>query len=265
MRPEFSEFSYGYALTEALVNGQQHLVRPIFPTQRQEWYDGYDVQLDRSGYPIFLQFKLCHGMERRTARELAHFRLPLALPFLRMPLMPARQSPQHRRLLALEDRGEAVFYAAPRFFRDDDFATFYGHRAILSRSAFIRPSTIGPLPDVYDHHVAFDRNARCGWLLSEPKRLDQILDGDGFHEEIHVRSHDERQLLDRMHAALVHVTDTVIEESNKTGRPLAARGILRRLCLDIRRVYPDFPEADDILDTSAHSGEQGPTVLYTAP
>ena len=47
MRSEFSEFSYGYALTEALVDGKQHLVRPTFPTQRQERRVGYDVRLDR--------------------------------------------------------------------------------------------------------------------------------------------------------------------------------------------------------------------------
>ena len=250
MRSEFSEFSYGYALTEALVDGKQHLVWPTFPTQRQERRVGYDVRLERSGYPIFLQFKLCHGMKLRTVREHAHFRLPLVLPFLRMPLMPHNRSPQHARLLALEDRGEAVFYAAPRFFHDDDFAAYYGHRAILSRSAFIRPSAIGPLSDHQDHHVAFDCDAGYGWLLSEPRRLEPILNGDEFQEEMHVQLHDERPLSDRIHAALVHVTDTVIDEISKHGRPFAARGILRRLCLAIRRVYPDFPEADTILDAS---------------
>ena len=95
LRPEFSEFSYEYALTEALVDGQQHLVRPTFPTQREERRAGYDVRLDRPGYPIFLQFKLCHGMKRRTAREHAYSQLPLALPFLRMPLMPDRLRARH--------------------------------------------------------------------------------------------------------------------------------------------------------------------------
>ena len=144
MRPEFSEFSFGYALTEALVNGQQHIVRPTFPTQRQERRLGYDLRLDRPGKPIFLQFKLCHGMTRRSARECAYHDLPLDFPFLRMPLMPSRLSPQHGRLLKLDSRGEAVFYAAPRFFRDNDFATYYGNRDILSHSAFIRPRAIGP-------------------------------------------------------------------------------------------------------------------------
>ena len=261
MRPEFSEFSYGYALTEALVNGQQHLARPVFPTQRQEWYDGYDMRLDRFGYPIFLQFKLCHGMTRGTAQEIARFQLPLDLPYLRMPLMPGRKSPQHVRLMALEGQDESVFYAAPRFFRDHDFAAAYGRRAILSHSAFIRPSTIGPLSGVYDHHVAFDCNARHGWLLSEPKPLAPILDGDGFQEEAHLRLRDERPLSDAIHAALLHVTDTIIGDSDKPIRPLAVRGILLRLCLVIRRVYPDFPEADAILDTSARAGEQGSTVF----
>ena len=41
MRPDFSEFSYGFALTEALVDGRQHLVRPTLPTKRREWRDGH--------------------------------------------------------------------------------------------------------------------------------------------------------------------------------------------------------------------------------
>ena len=260
MRPEFSEFSYGYALTEALVNGQQHLIRPVFPTQRQEWYGGYDMRLNRFGYPIFLQFKLCHGMTRGTAREIACFRLPLDLPYLRMPLMPGSKSPQHARLMALEGQGESVFYAAPRFFRDDDFAVAYGARSILSHSAFIRPSDIGTL-DAKDHDVAFNRNASHGWVLSEPKPLAPILDGEGFQEEAHFRLRDERPLSDTIRAALLHVTDTIIGDSNRPSRPLVVRGNLRRLCLVIRAVYPDFPEADAILDASARPSEQVSTAF----
>ena len=252
MRPNFSEFSYGYALTDALVNSRQHLIRPIFPTQRQESYLGYDVQLKGPGHPIFLQFKLCHGMLRGTARELnAPFRLPLALPFLRMPLMATRKSKQHVRLVDLEGRGEVVYYAAPRFFRDDDLAAAFRNGDVLSRSAFIRPSAIGRLPDTNDHCVVFEPDAMSGWRLSEPTPIDQILDGARFQEEVGVRLHDldERSLSEGLRAALVNVTDTVIEGSGKLGTPVAIRDILRGLCFTIHRVYPDFPDSDAILDT----------------
>lgn len=260
MRPEFSEFSFGYALTEALVDGQQHIFRPTFPTQRQERRGGYDLRLDRPGMPIFLQFKLCHGMTRRSAREYVYHGLPLAIPFLRMSLMPSRLSPQHGLLLELESRGEVVLYAAPRFFRDDDFAAYYGNRVILSHSAFIQPSAIGALPDDADHHVSFDPDARHGWFLSEPTPLEPILDGEGFGEDMRIRLRDEGRLSDQVKAALLHLTSAIIDDVIKRRSPFTARGILRRLCIDIRQVHRDFPTSDAILTNSIRTGQQVTTI-----
>ena len=251
MRPDFSEFSYGFALTEALVGGRQHLVRPTFPTQRQERREGYDVRLDYPGYPLLLQFKLCHGMKRRSAREYKDFGLPLAVPFLRMPLMPDRLSPQHAVLLEQEHCGHAVFYAAPRFFRDHEFATHYRNQAIPSNSAFISPRAIGTLPSHLDHHVAFDRRAHHGWLLSEPTPIRPILDGDGLRENMHARLRDERPMSARVHRAIVDVTDAVIKANREYRDVFAALQIIRQLCLDVRRLYPVFPDPNDILNTLA--------------
>ena len=41
MRPDFTQFPYGFAHTEALVDGRQHLVWPTFPTQPEERRAGY--------------------------------------------------------------------------------------------------------------------------------------------------------------------------------------------------------------------------------
>ena len=62
MRPGFSEFSYVYALTEALVDDQRYLIQPTFPTQREEAKVGYNLELRFPGFSLFLQFKL---MQRR--------------------------------------------------------------------------------------------------------------------------------------------------------------------------------------------------------
>jgi hypothetical protein len=110
-----SEFSYGYALTEQLTrSGSETLIAaPIFPSLFAEGQPdaGYDVQIPFPVAPLFLQFKLSHRMQRRSAAEYGLFNGP----YYRMHIRPSRFSSQHAALLKLEQRGENVFYAAPHF------------------------------------------------------------------------------------------------------------------------------------------------------
>jgi hypothetical protein len=73
MKPDISEFSYGYALTDELIHwhGTGITAVPIFPSLYDERQPGggYDVKLDRGGIPLFLQFKLSDCMVRGTAQE----------------------------------------------------------------------------------------------------------------------------------------------------------------------------------------------------
>ena len=187
MRATFSEFSFGYAVTEELATHHRRSKRrmpPQFPTLRQEKSMGYDVKVSLPSGWLFLQFKLCEALVRKTAKEIAKNHLPLKVPFLRMNLMPAKRSRQHRLLLNLEQKGENVFYAAPRFYKDKEFCLYYQQRHILRNSAFIRPSAIGPLPDCNSHHVSFDRFADFGWFLSEPAEVRQILNGEALVERV---------------------------------------------------------------------------------
>jgi hypothetical protein len=66
MNPDFSEFSYGYAVTEELVASLKATVvaAPIFPSLYEEGKKGggYDVKIPLSGKPIFLQFKLSNHL-----------------------------------------------------------------------------------------------------------------------------------------------------------------------------------------------------------
>ena len=57
MKPNISEFSYGYALTSELVRlfGIKGVGAPVFPSLKEEGSVGYDVQVP--GLPLFLQFK----------------------------------------------------------------------------------------------------------------------------------------------------------------------------------------------------------------
>ena len=73
MKPNISEFSFGYALTSELIHwyGMPITAAPIFPSTYQEGQagGGYDVMLNQPGLPLFLQYKLSHCMVRSNAQE----------------------------------------------------------------------------------------------------------------------------------------------------------------------------------------------------
>src|SRR4051794_16012775 len=154
---EFSEFSYGYCLTEDLIIGQGTplTAAPVFPSLFEEGQAGagYDVRLNRPGTPLFLQFKLVHQMVRGTAYEAK--RGDFVVPFYRMHLRPRNISDQHESLLYLEQTGNDVFYVAPGFHTIADLNANYEGKRIWSRSFRLRPSAIGSLTDDDAHHVTF--------------------------------------------------------------------------------------------------------------
>ena len=71
MKPSFSEFSYGYAVTEDIVRSTGPLkAAPLFPSLRSEGTQGgFDVKLGLTGSPLFLQFKLSDCMVGKAAHE----------------------------------------------------------------------------------------------------------------------------------------------------------------------------------------------------
>jgi hypothetical protein len=163
VRPNISEFSYGFALTWELLN-RFHLVgfgAPVFPSLKDEGAFGYDVRLP--GIPIFLQFKLTELMLRSTAKE-AHF---LGLPYFRMHLRPLRLSNQHQLLIDLEASGEVVYYACPEFSEPAELHVAFDCQEVVWRSAFWGPGAIGALPDDREHYIAFKAQHRSGHLCSE--------------------------------------------------------------------------------------------------
>jgi len=171
MHPDISEFSYGYALTEALVHASPIplKVAPVFPSLIDEGkFGGYDVHLPFEGFPLFLQFKLSHKMVRGTATEA--MKKLLTPPFYRMYLRPLKHSQQHSLLLATEASGVAVYYAAPCFHEPGELNDAYVNRQIVQRSIFVKPSVIGALPDGEEHHISFKQGSGC-YLSSNKPRL----------------------------------------------------------------------------------------------
>lgn len=184
MKPNISEFSYGYALTEDLIRwvGTPITAAPVFPSLLEEGKlgGGYDLKLDFSGIPLFIQFKLSNYMKNRNTIEFEE-RL-FSSPYYRMHVRSSRYSLQHELLLDLEKNGSEVYYAAPAFHEAGELNDAYINKAVLERSIFIRPSAIGLL-DNKEHHVAFQLSGSA-YLLSRNPKLITVLTNHMFERHI---------------------------------------------------------------------------------
>jgi len=149
----FSEFSYGYALTEKLISwaGTALVAAPIFPSLIEEGQTGgYDLNLTFPGIVLFLQFKLSRLMGKRASEYRKRI---LDVPFYRVELRTG-VSRQHELLLKLEKSYKWVYYVAPTFHEVADLNDAYLKGQILDRSILVAPSAIGPLPDAKPHHLS---------------------------------------------------------------------------------------------------------------
>jgi hypothetical protein len=174
MKPTISEFSYGYALTDELVHwhGLPITAAPVFPSLYEEGKKGggYDVKLEKSGIPLFLQFKLSHCMVRNTAMEVQRGAIT-STPFYRMHIWSKKRSAQHEMLLDLESGGNEVYYSAPAFHEPYELNDAYINHVVKERSLWIKPSTVGSFTDEIEHHVSF-RLPSLVYICSEPRRIE---------------------------------------------------------------------------------------------
>ena len=171
MRPEISEFSFGFAVVESLIRALPDGVQaaPLFPTQVSEGSTGgYDVRLDRPGGLIFLQFKRSDLMTRRSAIGSEDFHLP----FYRFHLYSRMNYRQHQLLCELEKTSNSVYYCAPRLSRVDELNRAYLERTVLEKSIFFTPLSLSiDSLDEREHTVSYDRVSDFGVLRSTPVRV----------------------------------------------------------------------------------------------
>jgi hypothetical protein len=186
MKVGFTEFSFGYALTENVIRSSPTAPAgaPAFPNLVQEGMLGYDIRIDFPAAPLFLQFKLPELMRRGTVFEIAQWRCPgLSVPFFRISMMRRDISRQHELLIELESRYPSnVFYAAPALKNLREFDNAYNNAFVAQQSVFFSPADIGPLPDDKSHTLAYMAGAAIGNFFSEPKSInlktfDQLSEG----------------------------------------------------------------------------------------
>ena len=189
MKADFSEFTYGFSLVNELASALSCTTVPIFPSLVEEGRKGggYDVKLlSGQGKILNFQFKLSERMKAPISRE---YKVPghsLALPYYRFAITSRHNSRQHPLLLALEDIEPLTFYAAPEFHENDEIHQRWNAGSVTSSSVFVRPTSIGRLPDLKSHRVCFDEvslTRKKAYLFSEPREID-ILSFEDMSEAV---------------------------------------------------------------------------------
>jgi hypothetical protein len=179
---EFSEFSYAYALTEALkARGLCEREPPEFLSTLREGKPGggWDVRIGA----VFLQFKRPSAAIGSRARPCG----ALARPFYRIYLRQRENWLQHRLLLELERRtaSNLVRYTAPRFWRQIEFESAYEFNQVIERSVFVPPSA-GTVPkDAEPHCFAYgSADTDPTYFTSEPVLLPDPVGGAAFLRDL---------------------------------------------------------------------------------
>ena len=97
-----------------------------------------------------------------------------------MKLRARKYSNQHDSLLALEKKGNAVYYAAPVFHTPEELNEIYLNDKVIEKTIFIQPSQIGEINDDKEHDVSFSPSLRYGYRLSQPRLIRNIMDSESF-------------------------------------------------------------------------------------
>jgi len=184
MEPSFSEFTYGYALIDSLQKASPSGFRtaPILPSLRSEGKKGvgYDVKIRVTGRPLLLQFKIPMIVERNKLAPPPGFKTP----FYRMYLARADRSKQHKSLLHLGSRHKFVYYVTPRFHSTRDLHALFRAGNVASCSAWIRPSTVGPITDSHAHFVAYESHGNVGFFYSGNGKRVEPIDWEAFERAL---------------------------------------------------------------------------------
>jgi len=185
MKPDISEFSYGFALTSELVSrfGLKTAGAPTFLTQPAEGKagGGWDVKLP--GLPVFLQFKRSDYLKTSIAKDYNWFRGP----YYRFKLRARRHSQQHDLLLDFEAAGNLVLYAAPMFHTPTELGQAFTRSQVIKQSAFVSPMKIGPILDLKEHSLSFAPGNPVGLRHSEPFEVQLVDPFDEFDTGIRRR------------------------------------------------------------------------------
>jgi hypothetical protein len=211
---DFSEFSYGYALTDNILHsGLPHSsYAPVFLSHFAEGQPGggYDVMIPLKPVPLFLQFKIPQVVRKRSNQTPPDYNVP----YLRMHLRTWRPN-QHQLMLDLENSGKLVYYATPTFWSEQELDVNFTNGRVHEFSWYIRPTRVGVL-DEKPHYVAYRSGNSVGWRHSEMEKLNGHFHAENFAREIDAavqkaRPQEPLEFLNRVKNDIVKITQRQIQ------------------------------------------------------
>ena len=187
MRPDFSEFSYGFAFTHEYVNRNPGLkAAPELPSLIKEAETGHDLKLDYQGHPKYFQFKLSDYLDRRNTIHWQDHRRPhyrFRVSTRPRPNRPARTD-QHNQLKRLAQTVDDVFYVAPRFHSKDEFDRLFLQGMVTDCSLWAPLKDLCWVSDNEVHYMTFTRDQKETWWHSEAVRLEGAFTAEDHYETI---------------------------------------------------------------------------------
>lgn len=255
MKPEFSEFTYGFSLVNELDKALSCTAVPIFPSLLEEGKEGggYDVRLlYKKGKILNLQFKLSDWMKMRSAREYKISGHSLFLPYYRFEITSERISEQHSLLLSLENIEPLTFYAAPVFHLSDEINAHWSSDSVTQNSVFVKPSSIGTLHDPTPHRVCFDAASIAkeqAYFFSEPKEI-KVFPFQSFSELVIEEVGQETETLESSISQAREQYATAIENAYRRKPDRSLRSEIFDYSLPTRTRVSDIRQLQDPLNRS---------------
>lgn len=184
MKPEFSEFSYGFALSYEVMNALQPDVVgvPLFPSPRAGAGTGTGVEFAPAGCPLFVQFKLAAYMKTARAKQWATY----GGPYFRVAVTRRTRSNQHNLLRELSRVEPEVYYAAPAFYRQIEFNQAFVNDEILAQSRFIPLRHLPDLADDREHYITYCHGVPgFAWHSGGGQAARAAISGDVWLQHLH--------------------------------------------------------------------------------
>jgi hypothetical protein len=193
MQAEFSAFSYGSALSWELgdVRDLGIAAMPLLPTAPEQGRLGDDTSFRGAGSLVFVHFKAVEYMLTPRAKGwTAHEER-----FFRLTVPPRSHSPLHRLLRRLCEAEADVYYAAPAFYRQREFARGYALGQIIPESVFIPLRLLPDLSDDAPHYLTY-RHDLPGfrWHAGDSEYFDVPVTGSDWLVRLRQLAQTSRQL-----------------------------------------------------------------------